>query len=1689
MTQADARIVLQFHPIDASQRRIETVEPGVRLGEFLDARTPPNVRDRHTWTVRVNGVVLPADEAAAYVVRAGDLINARVRARPPVVAAIVYVAGALAAAASATAAAVYAGAGYIAAGINYAAGAVGLGGIGSVTAGGVLKFAASVGFSLLSAKLAPKPPRAYRTNSTSAPFYSLSSTRNEMRRGGTLPTHYGTMRVVPDIMVPPITSISSDGKVSCRYLYCVGVGHYDISDIRLGNTPIADLNPSDVSIYYGSDAFLPPAFVMRRYTTNIVDESVGVELRDKVGGSERIVRSTAQDSVKFTAILVFAAGIWRSAHNGKNTSINVRLVVEYRDQALGGAWTRLHDERIEKEIHVPVVRKISSPLLAQGQYEVAVQLLQYDDAYYYGPDQGGTGGTAARVSGLSWLGLQSHLQGAPFNEAELRNVAMIGIELQASERLSGALDQINCLVTRRLRRYDGAQWLPTTDVDAATNNPAWAMADPLIERDGEDSIDADEIKRWADYCEDADQDWEFSHSFTDTSDTSVGEAVRQICAVGQATYVKRGSLHSVALDEFKTAPVALFTGHTIQTLTTNREDLLELHAARVTFVNSEAGYVIDELTVYLPGYNRNNSTEIQVIELVPGVTRVNQLHRHMLREIARRRLRSRIYEWTDARYDGLTVQAGDLVELCVGRALRGLHELRVVSYTDNTEASPPSDTIDEIVLSEPVVVEAGREYGLRVALSTGEPLSIELVNPLTAGKQLISSFEVAPGTAIPTYLDDEDDEIVDPLENAIAAFGDVEEETVPLIVIGVTYDNNLHAQITAVDYAPQVQTADSIPIPTHVPVTGRLVNDNNSAPPTPSFGTPVSTLKGYTETGTPIFDVRVGITEGAMIVGDAPSAQWRWQWQPAVEGEESETDWRNQPTLEATATELVIRDIAGLQLLNIRAWGVSSFGVLSEVPASVEEFSTYSSAIPTPSSVELFQSVEIDPTLGARPTLEVSWIYDPETPGTTTRVRHRRTPSGAWVASDTIIGLAYTIGDIEPGDYEVEVRGQRFGEVGAEIVKYATVFAADVPATKQPSGLELFISGVRQGNSREFTGRSVGFVWNAINYDASLTGYSGADEIPPDRMLTEWDIRLLDPTTREEVRRSRQPASQNFYSYDFDAHVEDGLRRSIRLELRSVDRAGNQSQPAILVVSNSAPATPTGVSADGSTGAVIVSADRPADPDLACLLVWASDTAGFTPDDSTLVAVGADGANQAAVFWTAGRTVYYRVAWCDAFSREVADLNLSPEDSVDVPAIPSTQLDDEVRTGLSAAYTNKFDISNDIDDIALGTGGGTVAASLDYFSPPLAALFTWGGSAPSDTANDTPYLLLPVRSALAVSNQRVRVKVWAKKPSSNAATSFRVALDTGSGSSGWQTFSPSASPYLPFEFLYQVPVVADPAVVKLRVHADSANSGKAVLIDSISIIPLIERITDTNRDDHLGESVIDTTRIEGAAVSGLYEVTDTSVALFTGSDASTWKTIVDLSGVDVVGQNPGDSPVLVGGAFSGRAEGVFGINPGANVVFKYRIVRNLGEVDQEVIYESAPMTVTGSGYGIGGARSPIDLVPAGVYTYTLQAQWYQQFYTEGTARFVSGGAVIEGSGTRWLDFFDSGHEIRLPSITGTWFPLSAINSNTNLSLEAAHGQATSSFVAYELRWDTTEKNPSLILNLTEATLQVLEQKR
>lgn len=229
------------------------------------------------------------------------------------------------------------------------------------------------------------------------------------------------------------------------------------------------------------------------------------------------------------------------------------------------------------------------------------------------------------------------------------------------------------------------------------------------------------------------------------------------------------------------------------------------------------------------------------------------------------------------------------------------------------------------------------------------------------------------------------------------------------------------------------------------------------------------------------------------------------------------------------------------------------------------------------------------------------------------------------------------------------------------------------------SGLEL----LGQGHNTAFVGKDAKFQWRRSSIDGGVGLDSLGREllgVGADRNATavfkyyRIEVYNSDGTTL----RRREYRTDPTYIYSYEKNYEDAQRisgsvvRAFTVKVWAQDIYNQLSaKPAVLAVSNAAPATVNNLTATATATGAIVQWNKSAEPDVTGYAVHRGTSAGFTPNASNQVYNG-----PSTVFvddnLTVGTAYYYKVAAYDTFDE--SSLNYSGAVSATPVGVTQSQL-------------------------------------------------------------------------------------------------------------------------------------------------------------------------------------------------------------------------------------------------------------------------------------------------------------------------------------------------------------------------------------------------------------------------------
>lgn len=375
------------------------------------------------------------------------------------------------------------------------------------------------------------------------------------------------------------------------------------------------------------------------------------------------------------------------------------------------------------------------------------------------------------------------------------------LRIKGTDQLNGLVSQLNGIVSSIVPDYDAET---DTWIDRVTNNPASLYrfvlqgvgnARPLAD----DKINITDLEAWHIVCTARG----YTYNRNIDYETSVDEVLRDIAAAGAASPAIVDGKRTVVVDNEKADFVQLVTPRNSWNYSGELifNDLP--HAFRVQFRNKDKGYQQDERIVYDDGYNEDNATIFETLEL-QSCTDADLAYKTARRHIATARLRPETHTFM-MDIENLVMLRGDRIKFAHDIPIIGVGDGRVKTVT--MDGGSPN-LVTGITIDDTVTIPDSGNYYVRVRLQDGTTLYKQLNTTIGSTSTLTFTTPFTrPATA---------DSPAVPLLNTgdllyvVEAGGELD-----LLVTRIEPQDNLTARITAVDYAqPAIANAETTSIPT-----------------------------------------------------------------------------------------------------------------------------------------------------------------------------------------------------------------------------------------------------------------------------------------------------------------------------------------------------------------------------------------------------------------------------------------------------------------------------------------------------------------------------------------------------------------------------------------------------------------------------------------------------------------------------------------------------------------------------------------------------------------------------------------------------------------------------------------------------------------------------------------------------------
>ena len=605
-----------------------------------------------------------------------------------------------------------------------------------------------------------------------SPTYSLQGQGNYARLAQPIPVVYGRHLVYPDLAATPYGEYQGNEQF-LHQLHCIGLGEYDIEQIRIEDTPIASFEEVTYQI-------VPPGSPVTLFNPDVVTapEVAGQELLAGTWTGGFAINPADSDVTHIGIDILLPRGLYFANDAGGLDSRSASWKVEARAIDAEGDplndWFTLGSESLTAATTTPQRMSFKYPV-TPGRYEVRATRLD-------GKDTNSRAGHEVR-----WGEARGYLAGGvTFPD----NVTLLAIRMRATDNLSQRSSRlINCIVTRKL---------PVWSVDSGWSAPlptrsiAWAFADILRASYGAKLPDAridlaalaqlDQV--WADRGD------QFDGVFD--QQVTVWEALTRVARCGRAVPFLQGGIMRLVRDEARLLPVALFSPRNIVKNSLKIQYVMPgeetADAVTVEFFSSRT-WKPDEVTVSLPGSSSANPAKLRLF----GCTTEAHAMREGLYLAAANRYRRRIVTLR-TELEGLIPTYGDLIAIAHDMPSWGTGG-EIVAWDADTHTA---------TLSEPVQFTDGQPhiphtpYVMALRRRDGGVSGPHTVTPGSDAQQVI--FAEPPDIPIETGLS---------AERTHFAFGIAEQWSLLARVIAVR-PRGEQVEITCVAEHPAVHTADQI---------------------------------------------------------------------------------------------------------------------------------------------------------------------------------------------------------------------------------------------------------------------------------------------------------------------------------------------------------------------------------------------------------------------------------------------------------------------------------------------------------------------------------------------------------------------------------------------------------------------------------------------------------------------------------------------------------------------------------------------------------------------------------------------------------------------------------------------------------------------------------------------------------------
>jgi len=679
-------------------------------------------------------------------------------------------------------------------GINLATASASSIALASAVGGAIISIAGSLLINAIAPIKAPSLPALAGSDPRESPSLFLAGSANRARPFETVPQVLGFYRFRPPLGAQTFTEIVGDTN-HLRMLVVPGYGRLDLSDWEIDETPIDNFEDLELEVREGlaGDANLS------LYGDQVDQQEFAIKLLQTAGF---VQRTSAIDGDELSVDIAFPQGLVRFNDLGKRTNRTVVLQIQFRKVG-DVTWLNLPADTITTldssaisgaNITFSAARTVAVrhgfrwKTGERAQFEIRIQRTTAD-------------ATDTRTFDEAfWSALRTFTLDDPISFRV--PLAKAALNIRATDQLNGVVQSLSVFAKSYVPAFTGTPGVWTL---ALSNNPAalfrHVLQGPAKAKPISDAlIDITKLEEWYDFC----VAQNFTYNQVRDFSSSVQATLEDIAVAGRAGLTIADGKWSVVIDQAISVITTHITPHNSIgfELEKSFEDLP--HAWRFRFPNEDKRFEQDEVLVFFDGFSVDGAGGTTIATVfadldIPGVTNATQafrLGRYLAAVIVNRPER-----WTVKQdFESIVARRGNRVKLTHDVMVVGLSSGRIESVTVDG-----SNNVTTITVDEPVIMEAGKLYGITIRRDVlGDTSVLANVNTVVGEQTLLTLETVIPAATAPDAGD-------------LYGFGIRGSETEEAIVLGNVPENDFSAKIIMAPYRETIFNADSETVPPFVP--------------------------------------------------------------------------------------------------------------------------------------------------------------------------------------------------------------------------------------------------------------------------------------------------------------------------------------------------------------------------------------------------------------------------------------------------------------------------------------------------------------------------------------------------------------------------------------------------------------------------------------------------------------------------------------------------------------------------------------------------------------------------------------------------------------------------------------------------------------------------------------------------------